>query len=238
MEEVLQAFAEGLKCPAGSFQFSAVMRLIFAALCGGLIGLERGMKGRPAGLKTFSLVCVGATLAMVTNEYISIYVSGGSGDAARMAAQVISGIGFLGAGTIMVTGANQIKGLTTAAALWVTASVGITIGCGFYFGAIVGTAIIYLFSGLFQLLDQVITGNSRYMKLCVEATDERSMVHMLEYFSEQGFHIKNLSRRSEYKWYKKDICAIIELDFGKRQKHNGILKEIRAMEGLRFIEEI
>lgn len=77
-----------------SFQISTLMRLVFAAVCGGLIGLERELKGRPAGLKTFSLVCVGATLAMITNEYISVYVSGGSGDAARMAAQVISGIGF------------------------------------------------------------------------------------------------------------------------------------------------
>lgn len=117
-----------------SFQISTLMRLVFAAVCGGLIGLERELKGRPAGLKTFSLVCVGATLAMITNEYISVYVSGGSGDAARMAAQVISGIGFLGAGTIIVTGVNQIKGLTTAAALWVTAALGITIGTGFYFG--------------------------------------------------------------------------------------------------------
>ena len=113
-----------------SFLISVLVRLFCAAICGGIIGFERGLKGRPAGLKTFSLVCIGATMVMVTNEYIMIYVSGGSGDAARMAAQVISGIGFLGAGTIMVTGANQVKGLTTAAALWVTAALGITIGAG------------------------------------------------------------------------------------------------------------
>ena len=93
-----------------SFLISVLVRLFCAAICGGIIGFERGLKGRPAGLKTFSLVCIGATMVMVTNEYIMIYVSGGSGDAARMAAQVISGIGFLGAGTIMVTGANRSKG--------------------------------------------------------------------------------------------------------------------------------
>ena len=116
-----------------SFMGSVLIRLVCAAVCGGIIGFERGLKGRPAGLKTFSLVCIGATMVMVTNEYIIEYVSGGSGDPARLAAQVISGIGFLGAGTIMVTGANQVKGLTTAAALWVTAAIGITIGSGFYF---------------------------------------------------------------------------------------------------------
>lgn len=220
------------------FQYSTLFRLIFAAICGGIIGLERGLKGRPAGVKTFSLVCIGATLAMVTNEYISIYVSGGSGDAARMAAQVISGIGFLGAGTIMVTGANQIKGLTTAAALWVTAALGITIGSGFYFGAIAGTCIVYGSSGLFTLFDKFITGNSRYMKICVEGVDENFMIRLLEYFSKKEIHVKSVSRRSENKWYKKDVCVIIELDFGKRQKHRGTLRDIEQMEGLRYIEEI
>lgn len=221
-----------------NFQYAVLFRLVFAAFCGGLIGLERGLKGRPAGVKTFSLVCIGATLSMVTNEYISVYISGGSGDAARMAAQVISGIGFLGAGTIMVTGANQIRGLTTAAALWVTAALGITIGSGFYFGAIASTSIVYIFSGLFTLFDKFITGRSRYMKLCVEGVNENFMIRLLEYFSEVGIHVKNVSRRSENKWYKKDVCAIIEVDFGKRQEHEHILRDIERMEGLRFVEEI
>ena len=141
----MEVFFEVIGCPMGSFQYSALIRMIFATICGGVIGLERGMKGRPAGLKTFSIVCVGATLVMVTNEYISIKV-GGTGDAARMAAQVISGIGFLGACTIMVTGANQVKGLTTAAALWVNAAVGIAIGAGFYFGAIATTVLVCVIS--------------------------------------------------------------------------------------------
>ena len=96
---------------------TAIIRLLLGSICGGLIGLEREMKGRPAGLKTFSLVCMGATLVMVTNEFIYVNVANSTGDSARMAAQVISGIGFLGAGTIMTTGNDRVKGLTTAAAL-------------------------------------------------------------------------------------------------------------------------
>ena len=155
------------------FLISVVVRLLVAAVSGGIVGFERGLKGRPAGLKTFSLVCIGAAMVMVTNEYIMLFISGGSGDAARMAAQVISGIGFLGAGTIMVTGANQVKGLTTAAALWVTAALGIMIGTGFYFGAVAGTVVVCGFSRLYTLLDRVVTGNSRYMKLCVGGADEQ-----------------------------------------------------------------
>ncbi len=122
---------------------TAIIRLLLGSICGGLIGLEREMKGRPAGLKTFSLVCMGATLVMVTNEFIYVNVANSTGDSARMAAQVISGIGFLGAGTIMTTGNDRVKGLTTAAALWVTAAIGIAIGTGFYFGGIAGLIVLY-----------------------------------------------------------------------------------------------
>ena len=100
------------------------LRIFSAVLLGGLMGLERGLKNRPAGMRTYMLVCVGACLIMLTNQYI--FQMFGSGDPVRMGAQVISGIGFLGAGTIIVTRRNQIKGLTTAAGLlalpWASAS--------------------------------------------------------------------------------------------------------------------
>ena len=220
------------------FLISVVVRLLVAAVSGGIVGFERGLKGRPAGLKTFSLVCIGAAMVMVTNEYIMLFISGGSGDAARMAAQVISGIGFLGAGTIMVTGANQVKGLTTAAALWVTAALGIMIGTGFYFGAVAGTVVVCGFSRLYTLLDMVITGNSRYMKLCVEGADEQVLIQLLDYFSGQGIRVKNLTRVSEYKWYKKDTCAVLEPDFGRKRRHREILDAIGEIEGVRFAHEI
>ena len=130
------------------FGWVVLLRLVLASLCGGLIGVERGMKGQAAGSRTFSLVCMGAALAMLTNGYIFKHLAGGAGDVTRMAAQVISGIGFLGAGTIMMTSHNHVKGLTTAAALWVTAAVGNAIGCGFYLGGLAGMAAVVLSSGV------------------------------------------------------------------------------------------
>ena len=94
---------------------AVVLRIFTAVLFGGAIGLERGMKNRPAGLRTYMLVCVGSCLIMLTNQYL--FQVSGAGDPMRLGAQVVSGIGFLGAGTIMVTKRNQIKGLTTAAGL-------------------------------------------------------------------------------------------------------------------------
>ena len=108
---------------------SVTVRLMLSLVCGGILGVERGRKKRPAGFRTYMLVCMGAALVMITNQYI-VEVYGGS-DPARMGAQVISGIGFLGAGTIIVTGRNRVKGLTTAAGLWAAACVGLSLGIGF-----------------------------------------------------------------------------------------------------------
>ena len=114
--------------------FSITFRLLTATLAGGIIGLERGANRHPAGFRTHILVCLGATLAMLTNQYI-IEILGIPSDPARLGAQVITGVGFLGVGTIFVTGRSKIKGLTTAAGLWASASLGLAIGIGFYSGA-------------------------------------------------------------------------------------------------------
>lgn len=121
---------------------SVVLRISIAMVLGGCIGLERGLKNRPAGLRTYILVCVGSCLIMLTNQYI--YQVFQTGDPVRMGAQVVSGIGFLGAGTIVVTQRSQIKGLTTAAGLWAAAAVGLAVGIGFYEAAILGSVVIFL----------------------------------------------------------------------------------------------
>lgn len=116
-----------------------ILRLILATILGGIIGFEREVGNRPAGLRTHILVSIGAALIML----VSRYGFNGEADASRLAAQVVSGIGFLGAGTILRTG-NTIKGLTTAASLWVCAGLGLAIGNGFYLGAIVSAILVLL----------------------------------------------------------------------------------------------
>ena len=123
---------------------SAIFRLILATVLGGCIGIERGKHGRPAGLRTHILICVGAAMSSVTSMYLCESL-GYSGDVARLSAQVISGIGFLGAGTIMIRNSSVVTGLTTAAGMWATAAIGIAAGYGFYVGAITAT-IIGIFS--------------------------------------------------------------------------------------------
>ena len=129
---------------------SIILRIILAVVVGGLIGSERGRSGSPAGLRTHILVCVGATMTALISVYIAKI--GAFEDIARIPAQVISGIGFLGAGMIIVKKNNVITGLTTAAGMWATATIGIALGYGFYLGALVATvACIFTASVLTRL---------------------------------------------------------------------------------------
>lgn len=125
-----------------------IYRLILTVILSGLIGLEREIHGREAGLRTHILVGIGASLIMLTSIYIaSQYGVGNPADPGRVAAGVVTGIGFIGAGTIIRSRAS-IKGLTTAASLWATAGIGLAIGSGFYLGALI-TTILILFSLIF-----------------------------------------------------------------------------------------
>lgn len=137
-----------------SIELQGILRLLLSLLCGALIGLERERGHRPAGLRTHMLVCVGACLVMVTSFW-AVEKYGLSGDPLRMSAQVISGIGFLGAGTIIKAG-RDIRGLTTAACLWIVACIGLAIGVGYYVGGLAVTGLILLTLHIFKIAERKI----------------------------------------------------------------------------------
>ena len=150
-----------------------IIRISVAFLLGGILGLERGLKQRPAGLRTYMLVCVGACMIMMTNQYI--YQVFKTGDPVRMGAQVVSGIGFLGAGTIIVTKHSQIKGLTTAAGLWAAAAVGLAAGIGFYEAAVAGAVVIFFTLTVLNRLDMQMHRKARYFDICIELPRQISL---------------------------------------------------------------
>lgn len=118
-----------------------IIRTLLAIICAGIIGYDRNVHGASAGLRTHILVCVGSMLAMSTGQFAGILYEGV--DASRIGASVVSGIGFLGAGSIIITRQNHIQGLTTAAGLWAAGCIGLALGISFYEAAIVGTIAVY-----------------------------------------------------------------------------------------------
>ncbi|MBQ1274386.1 MAG: MgtC/SapB family protein [Cellulosilyticum sp.] len=157
----------------GSFEIDiiliSIIRLTLATILGGVIGWEREQTNRPAGLRTHEVVCIGSTLCMLLSEFISTKY-GNMIDTTRIGAQVISGIGFLGAGTIMKEGFS-VKGLTTAASLWCVSCIGLALGAGFYSGAIIATLFIYC-TLLIMKKFMINHSNTRVICLLVENIDD------------------------------------------------------------------
>lgn len=146
-----------------------LLKLILACILGGIVGFEREHMNRPAGFRTHILVCVGSALIMVTSQYIfEMYEGRVNVDPTRLGAQIVSGIGFLGAGTIIRDGFN-VRGLTTAASLWAVSAVGIAVGIGFYEGAIIATILIFATLILLKRIEWNISKRNRHSTLYIEA---------------------------------------------------------------------
>ena len=149
-----------------------VLRLLGAVIVGFAVGAQRARTSHPAGIRTHILVALGSCVVMVTScimyeQTIAVFGTTPS-DPARLGAQVINGIGFLGAGTILVTGRQQVKGLTTAAGLWASACTGLAVGAGFYECVLIAFAMIFLSIRLFPIVDAYIQENARDINLYME----------------------------------------------------------------------
>lgn len=216
---------------------SVTIRLILAVVLGGMIGMERATKRSAAGLRTFALVCLGASLAMITNQYLLI-TSGITGDPSRMAAQVISGIGFLGVGTIIVTGRNHVKGLTTAASLWATATMGIAIGAGFIYGGLVAFILIMVSVRLLLFLSKRLEDYNKIITLYVEIDKENGFDEIMNYTKEKNYTIRSLEKKKQKALLAKDFVIITEFDLKKKKYHQDIIDELRQMEGVHYVEEL
>lgn len=212
------------------------LRIFSAVILGGLIGLERGMKNRAAGLRTHMLVCVGACLVMVTNQFI--YQTTGTGDPVRMGAQVISGIGFLGAGTIMVTRRHQVKGLTTAAGLWTAAGVGLALGIGFYEAAIVGSVAVFCVMTLMQKMDNRVHRKTKDFDLFVELTPALSFGNFLKEMRRLEIEVAEVQKEPSTDAESGNRAYLLAMHTKDRRLHIDVLEEIQAIEGVSYTELI
>ncbi len=213
---------------------SMALRLVISVILGGVIGFERERKNRPAGLRTNMLVCIGACIVMMTNQYI--YQAYNAGDPVRMGAQVVSGIGFLGAGTIIVTAHNRIKGLTTAASLWTAACVGLALGIGLYEVAVMGCLVIFLVLALLNLWDGQIHSRIKSLDIYIELEKDVSLGEFLHRIGQHSLSISGL--QIEQGSHAEGLSFFATVKASKKASRQIILDEIRTMDGIRFCEPL
>ena len=215
---------------------AVVLRIFSAVIIGGLLGLERGLKHRAAGLRTYMLVCVGSCLIMLTNHYI--YQTFGSGDPVRMGAQVVSGIGFLGAGTIIVTRRNQIKGLTTAAGLWSSAGVGLALGVGFYEAAIVGGFAVFAVMTLLQKLDNRMQSKSKVVEVYIELNKQLTLGEFLRQVRSMDLDVGDVAREFDSDPETGDRAYVATIKAKTRRDRVELLEKIQELPGVEYLEEM
>lgn len=218
------------------FYFTTLFRLLLACILGGLIGYERESMNRPAGFRTHILVCMGSALVMLTSEYIFMKYKGATNiDPARLGAQVISGIGFLGAGTIIREGAS-VKGLTTAASLWAVSCVGIAAGIGFYGGAIVAALVIYLTLILLKKLEHNLTRKKHLNILYIKTNNLPGQIGIIgNAFGKHDISIKNI----EFMNNEEDDDALIKffVRLPGSVKKKTIIEELEKIDGVSKVFE-
>ncbi len=228
---------EWLDSLRGASLAALVIKLVLAVILGGSIGLERGRKRRPAGFRTHILVCMGATMAMCISRYC-IETLGITVDVSRLGAQVINGIGFLGAGTIIVTRRQEVKGLTTAAGLWACACMGLAVGAGFFECAIIAFAAIILSTTLLDKIEKMITSRSRNMNINVMVTETAVIASVHEVLRGMNVRIFDSEITNVRELANESPNVVIETQLSRRRPHVEIIAALAAIEGVISVEEL
>lgn len=226
-------------------ELTMVLRLIVAAILGGIVGMERGSGDRPAGFRTHILVCVGSALFMLVSIYgfddiapVTTNLEDDIGtrrDTARIAAQVVSGIGFLGAGTILHEGLT-IKGLTTAASLWIVSAIGLAVGSGMYLLSIVATMLTMLTLVTFRTWEKRFAGNRserRFIRVVTRNTPG-IITEITGYLAECGIKVKTLNVKSDNK--NNNIILEIYLKIDKNIDMGMVADGIQNIDGVLTLE--
>ena len=225
-----------LRFADGFHMWAAIARLMIAVVCGGLIGIERERKRRPAGFRTHILICLGAALTTLTSQYIYVYL-GMFTDLARLGAQVISGIGFIGAGTIIVTKRRQVKGLTTAAGLWTSAIVGLAAGAGFVEAALIATALILLAELVLSRFEWYLMSTARDINLYVEYNRSAALSTISEVLREFNVAVSDLQITKPTD-SSKNPCAIFTLQIPYKLSHDKLMTSIARVDDVVSVEEL
>ncbi len=221
----------------GTTDIAVALRLVIATVFGCLVGWARIVTHHSAGIKTFALVSLGSAVATVLNIYLAL-IPGMSADVSRIPAGVVSGIGFLGAGTILVTGRKQIKGLSTAATLWVTACMGIAIGAGYVLAGLCTFLLIVFANVVLLRLSSVVENNSKYISLYIEVSKNRGISKLNNLMADQGLKVMSMTKSKEKTLQSSDVGIMIDINMGKKRPHDELIKLLIDQEFVNYVEEV
>ena len=227
--------------------WSMMLRVFLAMLMGGVIGLDREKKGRPAGFRTYMLVAMGAAATAILSQYLDLMLStqwaedlalvGRRTDVVRLGARVISGVGFIGTGTIMVTARHEVKGLTTASCLWASACMGLAIGAGFYECMVIGFILILLSIQVLPHLERWIVERARNMNIFVETDSPEHLSQIIRAMKDAGLTLYEMEiDRGDAG--AGSLRGNISVRLGAHQQHTQVLAMLSTLEGVLAVEEV
>ncbi len=226
--------------------WSMMLRIVLAMMLGGIVGIEREKKRRAAGFRTYMLVAVGAALTVMLGQYLSIMLTTvwckpgeepAKTDVVRFAAQVINGVGFLGAGTILVTGRQEVKGLTTAAGLWASACMGIAIGAGFYECMVVGSALIIICMRVLPAFEDFIISKSRNMNLCLEMDSLENLGSIIAKIKSNDLKLYDVEIDKNVQKHITMFSVFVSVGLPRKVQHTEVLAMLSVLDGVVAIEE-
>jgi putative Mg2+ transporter-C (MgtC) family protein len=228
---------------------SLCIRLFFGILFSGVLGFSRNIKQRPAGIRTYMLVCIGAVLTMTLAQFENLMVKtlwneayqqiGIGLDVSRYGAQVINGIGFLGAGSIILSGNNKVKGMTTAAGLWASGCMGIALGAGFYEGAIIGFTLLFICLLFLPIIEDSILLKSKNMNVYLEFKSIKSLKHVIELTKSLNISIYEVDVINNFNNQKTLMGANFYMQLGKTvRRHSDIIMALSEFDEICNVEEI
>lgn len=226
---------------------SMALRIVLAVIVGGLLGLERERKSSPAGFRTYMLVAIGSTMTIMLSQYLDIMLStkwlaqaqavGATHDVSRFGAQVINGVGFLGAGTIILTGRKRVKGLTTAAGLWASACLGLAIGAGFYECVGICVVLILICMYAFPALESRMILRSRYMNILAELEGFDHFGSVLATLRELGVTVYDVDLTKHPEDSRASLGVHLSVYLPKEINHTMLLARLSTLGGIVSIEE-
>lgn len=223
----------------GGFKINHVfiLRLFLASVLGGIIGIDREIKAKEAGIRTHFLVCLGGALIMIVSQHgfsDVIDLAGYKLDPARVAAQVVSGIGFIGAGMIIIQ-KESIKGLTSAAGIWTTAGIGLTIGGGLYFVGIIATGLTLIAFEMSKVVSKRI--NYKVISFKVVIKDKEKINDLFNLFHQENRYLKQYQLKEIINNGEQINCAKYTVQLKNSQEEEKVLEEIQAIESI-IVKEV